>query len=64
MLLGYQDFVPEHNQRNQENGGYEVFSDVMQKANRWVARQQGVRFTNIQTFFVKLKKSKFSVHSC
>ena len=57
---GYQDFVPEHNQRNKENKGYEVLSDVMERANRWVARQQGVRFTNLQTISIKLKKSRTS----
>ena len=60
VCSGYQDFVPEHNQRNKENKGYEVLSDVMERANRWVARQQGVRFTNLQTISIKLKKSRTS----
>ena len=58
FLVGFKDFIPEHNRRNQENKGYEVFYDMMQRATQWVARQQGVRFISIQTLDVKIKKSK------
>ncbi|KAK2170016.1 hypothetical protein LSH36_5g17042 [Paralvinella palmiformis] len=54
--IGYQDFVPEHDQRHADNKGFEVCSEVMDKAARWVARQQGVRFTNVQTLSLKYKK--------
>lgn len=56
-FVGYQDFVPEHDQRHADNKGFEVCSEVMDKAARWVARQQGVRFTNVQTLSLKYKKS-------
>ena len=58
LVSAYKDFVPEHNRQCQENNGYEVFSNVMNKASNWVARQQGVRFCNVATVMVKSKKSK------
>jgi len=54
--IGYQDFIPDKNDRNAENEGYEIFSDVGQRVSQWLARQQGVRFTNLQTVRLKLKK--------
>lgn len=65
---GYKDFIPERNQRNSDNNGYELFTELMDLANRWVTRQQGVRFTNLQSLSVKLKKGlqhngHFSVNS-
>ena len=58
IVAGYQDFVPEYNRRNKENKGYELFSDVMQRASRWITSQQSVRFTNTATINVKVKKRK------
>lgn len=58
--IGYQDFVPSRTNRNKDNRGYELFADVMDRACRWVARQQGVSFKNIQTIPVKLKKTGVS----
>ncbi|KAI0217195.1 hypothetical protein LSAT2_030924 [Lamellibrachia satsuma] len=69
--IGYQDFVPEYNRRNKENKGYELFSDVMQRASRWIASQQSVRFTNVDTINVKAKRHTtfeerciYSEHRC
>ena len=56
LLLGYQDFLPAKTNRSKENRGFELYSDLMDRAARWIARQQGVRFTNIQTVAVKIKK--------
>ncbi|ELU18788.1 hypothetical protein CAPTEDRAFT_229337 [Capitella teleta] len=54
--IGFQDFVPVKNQRNKDNKGYELFSELMERGARWIVRQQGVRFTNMQTLPVKIKK--------
>ena len=58
VVLGYQDFIPEQKKRNKENKGYELFSDMMGRAGRWIASQQGVRFTNVHSINVKLKNSE------
>lgn len=55
--IGYQDFVPSRTNRNKENKGYELYADLMDRATRWVARQQRVRFTNVQTISIKIKKN-------
>lgn len=56
QTIGYQDFVPSRTNRSKENKGYELHSDVMDRAARWIARQQGVRFTGVQTIKLKIKK--------
>lgn len=59
--IGYQDFVPSRTNRSKENKGYELYADLMDRAMRWIARQQGVRFTNLQTISIKIKKSIYSL---
>jgi len=60
VLTGYQDFVPQCTNRSQENKGYEMFSEVMDRASDWVAQQRSVRFTNLQTVQAKIKKSNLT----
>lgn len=62
--IGYQDFVPSRTNRNKENKGYELYADLIDRATRWIARQQGVRFTNIQTISIKIKKNVSSEERC
>jgi hypothetical protein len=62
--IGYQDFVPEKTTRSKDNRGYELYSDVMDRAARWIARQQGVRFTNLQTIPIKIKKHSAFEERC
>lgn len=62
--IGYQDFVPSRTNRNKDNKGFELYADLMDRATRWIARQQGVRFTNVQTIGVKIKKNVTSEERC
>lgn len=57
--IGFQDFIPDKTVRSKDNRGYELHSDVMERAGRWIARQQGVRFTNVQTVPIKIKKRMY-----
>jgi hypothetical protein len=63
-LIGYQDFIPEKTARSKDNRGYELHSDVMERAGMWIARQQGVRFTNLQTVPIKFKKQSGYEERC
>ena len=50
--------MPRLTNRSQENSGFEVFSEVLERAALWVAQQRGVRFTNVQTVNAKVKKGR------
>ena len=53
--IEYQDFIPIKSGCNKENKGYELFTEVADRAARWVVRKGGVRFINPQVVNVKLK---------
>ncbi len=66
IFQGFQDFIPDKTIRSKDNRGYELFSDVMDRAGQWIAQQRGVRFTNVQTVPIKIKKREwllFYTHS-
>lgn len=70
--IGYRDFLPKFGFKPQtEIDSYDNFRETFDDAAKWMAQQQGVKFINVQTMSVKMKKKvefsercKFTEHLC
>ena len=54
-------FSPKYDQKTEENKGYEIFADMIERLRQWVIEKR-CQVINIQSFYVKAKKGKSDSH--
>ena len=61
MYLSFLSSQHERTWYNYDVGRLQAYSDVMDRASRWVSSQESVTFISLRSINVKLKKSEISI---
>jgi len=58
LFAGIKDFLPQYDDRSPHTEGYEMFSDVFDRAARYLYADPTKKCINIDSFYAKKKTSK------